>query len=148
VADLHGVSTDNAALQALLDTGNRLRYGMTEGQRVERVNRLAAPGVRDVAYRGRGYNHPAAERYTSAHAFGTKWKPPAWLQRVLHEISGGSRELMHQAGVPGVGEEDPDLAAAEELGMAQGAGTVTPQERARIEESRVVRSFLRGLGNK
>lgn len=121
MADLHGVAVDNPALQAFLDGGNLLRYGMTEPERVEAVNRLSTPGVRDAAYGPKGYNHPAAERYTSAYAFGQKWAPPEMVQSLLHGVSSGSRDLMNKLGVPGVGEEDPELRAAEELGMKRGA---------------------------
>lgn len=143
MADLHGVSTDSALLKQLLDEGNKLRYGQTEGERVAALNALRTPGIEEVAYPrlkalGRdakgvplgGYDHAAAERYTSAHAFGKKWQPPEWALPILHRISSGGRATMHRFGVPGVGEERPELRAAEELGMRRGAGTdLTPAER-------------------
>lgn len=138
---IHGVVSDNPLLLALLDAGNRLRYGQSEAERVDDVSALRAPGVRDAAYTGpMGIFDPAAaERYTSAYAFGKRFQVPEALQPLLHAISSGGRAGLHAVGFPGVGEERPELRYAEELGMSRGAGTLLKKKPG------AGAAFLRGL---
>jgi hypothetical protein len=122
---LHGEITDNPLLLALLNAGNRLRYGKTEAERQADVTGLRTPGVRDVAYGGplKMFDPAAAERYTSAYQFGNRFSVPEALQPLVHAISGGGRELMGALGVPGVGEEREELTEAERLGMHRGSAS-------------------------
>lgn len=126
---LHGTITDNPVLLALLNAGNKLRYGRSEEERQADVQGLRAPGVRDAAYTGplKIFDPAAAERYTSAYEFGRKFGPPKALQPVLHSISSGGRAAMHSvpflAKLFSVGAERPELRQAEELGMERGASS-------------------------
>jgi len=121
---LHGYVQDNPLMNLLLNAGNKLRYGKTEKERMDMVNGLSAPGVKDFAYDDRGIFDPAAaERYTSAYLGGQKWSPGEMAQSAFHALSGPSRVAMNAMGVPGVGEERPALTAAETAGMKAGAAT-------------------------
>lgn len=134
---LPGHNLVDKLLEKFLDAGNVLRYGVTEPERMKMVNSLSAPGVRDVAYIDRGepgqigyhkeFDPAAAERYTSAYLFGKRYPLGEGEQMLAHEISGPSRELMNAMGVPGVGEERPELTRAEYLGMKRGAGERNPE---------------------
>lgn len=119
-------------VEALLNAGNKLRYGVSEEDRMDMVNKLSAPGVREFAFKDVGeegqpgfhqaFDPAAAERFTSAYLFGKKWDPnSAGLRDVIHGISGRGREGLNAIGFPGVGEERPELAAAERGGMERGA---------------------------
>jgi hypothetical protein len=119
---LHGYVQDNPLLNALLDAGNSLRYGVSEKERMDMVDSLSAPGVKGAAYDSRGIFDPAAaERYTSAYLFGKRFAPGDATQGVLHDISGGGRKAMNAIGVPGVGEERSALTEAESAGMSNGS---------------------------
>lgn len=119
---LHGYVQNNPLANWLLQQGNKMRYGKSEVERMDMVNKLSAPGVKDYAYDERGiYDPAAAERYTSAYLGGQNWNPSEGVQRAFHSVSGGSRDLMHSLGVPGVHAERPELKAAEEAGMHMGA---------------------------
>jgi hypothetical protein len=132
---IHGQVTDNPLLLGLLDAGNYLRYGKSEAERIDDVNRLRTPGVMDAAY-PHSINTPkgnipqfdpaAAERYTSAYDFGNLYHVPEFLQPALHAISSGGRRGLNAVGFPGVGEERPELSQAEELGMQRGAANAIP----------------------
>jgi hypothetical protein len=121
---LHGVVQNNPILNALLNFGNKLRYGKSEQDRMAMVNALSAPGVKESAYDERGIYDPAgAERHTSSYLFGKRFAPVLQnegARALAHMLSSGSREKMYQLGVPGVGEERPELARAEESGMVAG----------------------------
>ena len=120
--DLHGFVQNNPILNLLLDQGNKLRYGVSEADRMDMVNTLSAPGVKDYAYDARGiYDPAAAERYTSAYLGGQNWAPNAMARDAFHAFSGSSRAAMNKMGVPGVGEERPELTMAEQAGMKLGA---------------------------
>jgi hypothetical protein len=125
--DIHGSITENPILLALLDAGNRLRYGKSEAERQADVQGLRTPGVKDAAYTGplKTFDPAAAERYTSAYEFGDRFNVPEALQPALHSISSGGRSALHRvpalAKMFGVGEERPELAEAERLGMKRGA---------------------------
>jgi hypothetical protein len=124
---LHGYVQDNPLVNALLNLGNKLRYGVSEEERMKMVNTLAAPGVKESAYDETGFFDPAAaERYTSAYLFGKKYGPGESLRPALHAISGDSRVAMNKLGVPGVGEEREALSKAEEAGMTRGAEESSP----------------------
>jgi hypothetical protein len=134
----HGIIVDNPVLQAALDIGNVGRYDEDEAARLEEVNRLSVPGVADAAFADApnlrrdpvagefveetrtAFDPAAAERYTSAYRFGEKWMPPDALLPIVHAVSGGGRKAMDDLGIPGVGEERPELTRAEGLGMARG----------------------------
>lgn len=124
---IHGSITDNPLLLALLDAGNRLRYGKSEAERQADVQGLRAPGVEDAAYTGplKIFDPAAAERYTSAYEFGNRFNPPEFVQPALHYVSSGGRAAIHAvpalAKLFGVGPERPELRAAEEMGMKRGA---------------------------
>jgi hypothetical protein len=124
---IHGSITDNPMLLALLDAGNRLRYGKSEEARQADVQGLRTPGVEDAAYTGplKIFDPAAAERYTSAYEFGNRFNPPEFAQPALHYVSSEGRAAMHRvpllAKLFGVGEERPELRAAEEMGMKRGA---------------------------
>ena len=124
---LHGYVQDDPFMNWLLNQGNKLRYGKSESERMDMVNKLSAPGVKDYAYNEQGiYDPAAAERYTSAYLGGQNWKPSPGAQAAFHAFSGPSRVAMNKMGVPGVGEERPALTAAEEAGMK--AGVAAPPE--------------------
>ena len=132
---IHGQITDSPFLLSLLDSGNYLRYGKSEAERIDDVNRLRTPGVRDAAYphsisTPKGdfpqFDPAAAERYTSAYDFGNFWHVPSAIQPLLHGISEGGRKGLNAVGFPGVGEERPELTRAEELGMQRGSDNAMP----------------------
>jgi hypothetical protein len=141
---IHGSITDNPFLLALLDAGNKLRYGKSEAERQADVVGLRTPGVKDAAYTGplKIFDPAAAERYTSAYQFGNRFGVPEALQPALHSISSGGRRKLNQipvlARMFGVGEERPELEEAERLGMQRGAArpSVGPAG---------AHNFLRGL---
>jgi hypothetical protein len=124
---IHGSITTNPFLLALLDAGNKLRYGKSEAERQADVQGLRTPGVRDAAFTGplKTFDPAAAERYTSAYEFGDRFGVPEALQPVLHQISSGGRKRLRGnprlAEMFGVGEERPELEEAERLGMQRGA---------------------------
>ena len=138
---IHGTISDNPLLVALLNLGNRLRYGRSEAERQAEVQGLRTPGVRDVAYAqmpsvtrtdegfipttGEQFDPAAAERYTSAYELGNRFSVPEAMQPLLHSISRGGREAMYDSPrmreMFGVGPERSELIRAEELGMKRGA---------------------------
>ena len=97
---IHGTISDNPLLMALLDIGNRMRYGRSEAERQAEVQGLRTPGVMDVAYTdvpsvkgaaegyapttSKAFDPAATERYTSAYELGNLFSVPEALQPFLH----------------------------------------------------------------
>lgn len=117
--ELQGVVQDNPVVNKMLDAGNWLRYGMTEAERMDLVNRQAIPGIKDVAYNGphKIYDPAAAERYGSAYLYAKRWPK---LTGVGQKLTNLARTAGNKLGIPGMGEERPELTNAMKQGMYRG----------------------------
>ena len=144
---LHGYVPQNdiplvtPALNKFNDFGNWLRYGLTEEERMELINRGGIPGVEDAlpaeerVVRGPSgdwttaqlpVEDPAArERYNSAYLYAKRW--PA-LSGVGQAITKMSRTAGSKLGIKGLGKERPELEKAMQLGMGRGATETLSKE--------------------
>lgn len=120
---LHGYVLPNSPVaDAVVDASGRIRYGVSDAERSEMINRLSAPGVKEYAYDAQGgFDPAAAERFTDAYLFGKKWQPRQQAQETLVDLIAGNRELWNKLGAPGVGEERPRLVSATIEGMRRGS---------------------------
>lgn len=134
--ELQGVVQDNPLVNKMLDAGNWLRYGMTEKERMDLVNRQAIPGIKDVAYNGphKIYDPAAAERYGSAYLFAKRWPKLTGIGQGLTKLARGAGSKL---GIPGVGEERPELTNAMKQGMYRGkqaTRTFSPEIAKQLED--------------